>query len=106
MAPIAVVPATRPTCWPLKWTAVESHVPTVTYHAPQMKYSRKSMTPSRALIRSFIPCLSRLCFDLSFDDLSSDDRIKFSLMCRVAPGGRGNVLSTRHRQPRCAASHR
>jgi hypothetical protein len=37
IAPMAVVPATHPICWPEKCSAA-NHVPRVTYHAPQMKY--------------------------------------------------------------------
>ena len=38
IAPIAVVPAAHPTCWPENPNAVASHVPRVTYQAPHTKY--------------------------------------------------------------------
>src|ERR1700733_8679060 len=50
IAPTAVAPATMPTCCPLKCSVLESQVATVTYHAPQIKYSRNIMAPRRILI--------------------------------------------------------
>ena len=49
IAPTAVAPATMPTCCPEKCSDCESHVPRVTYQAPQMKYCRNIMVLSRTL---------------------------------------------------------
>src|SRR5579885_3256146 len=54
IAPSAVVPAAHPICSPEKWSDCPSHVPSVTYQAPQMKYSRNIMNDSRNLIPSCI----------------------------------------------------
>src|SRR5437763_3915209 len=40
LAPTAVLPAARPICSPEKCSVSPSHVPIVTYHAPQTKYWR------------------------------------------------------------------
>src|SRR6266436_3606477 len=55
MAPRAVVPAARPISWPEKCNCCPSQVPSVTYQAPQIKYSRNIITDSRNLIPRFTP---------------------------------------------------
>src|SRR6266404_752066 len=47
MAPRAVVPAARPISWPEKCNCCPSQVPSVTYQAPQIKYSRNIITDKR-----------------------------------------------------------
>src|SRR5438046_8488657 len=49
-APKAVVPAATPICSPEKCNCCPSQVPRVTYHAPQMKYSRNIIRERRILI--------------------------------------------------------
>jgi hypothetical protein len=46
IAASAVVPAASPICSPLKWSVPPSHVPIVTYHAPQTKYWRNIIVES------------------------------------------------------------
>src|SRR2546429_2256827 len=47
-APKAVVPAATPICSPEKCNCCPSQVPRVTYHAPQMKYSRNIIRERRS----------------------------------------------------------
>ncbi len=54
IAPMAVVPATSPICSPLKCRPCPSHVPTVTYHPPQIKNSRKNIRASLLFICKFM----------------------------------------------------
>ena len=53
IAPTAVVPATSAPSTPLKCSDFTSHVTTVTYHAPQMKYSRNIMALNRIVVCIF-----------------------------------------------------
>ena len=46
IAASAVVPAARPICSPEKCSVCPSHVPIVTYHAPQTKYCRNIIADS------------------------------------------------------------
>src|SRR4249920_3186807 len=60
IAASAVVPAARPICSPEKCSVSPSHVPIVTYHAPQTKYCRNIIADSFTRTDEFIlspPCL-------------------------------------------------
>ncbi len=50
IAPTAVVPATRPISAPEKRSVSPSHVPSVTYQALQMKYSKNIIRARRDFI--------------------------------------------------------
>src|SRR5262245_19885130 len=63
IAATAVVPAARPICAPEKRNVEPSHVPIVTYQAPQMKYCRNIMVESfiRVLVCIFTTASVAMC---------------------------------------------
>src|SRR3979409_2313052 len=60
IAASAVVPAARPICSPEKCSVCPSHVPIVTYHAPQTKYCRNIIADSFTRTLEVILCPPRL----------------------------------------------
>ena len=55
IAASAVVPAASPICSPEKCNVCPSHVPMVTYHAPQTKYWRNISTESFTRVAVVMP---------------------------------------------------
>src|ERR1700755_98261 len=60
IAASAVVPAARPICSPEKCSVAPSHVPIVTYHAPQTKYCRNIIAESFTRTEEVISAISGL----------------------------------------------